>query len=77
LVAWRTKVQVRFHRVWLPQKLRQLGDIRCDPLRFIALRSLAGENRLLHTNTPNVPGQRETNDTGLAATSKVDTHNGA
>jgi Mg2+-importing ATPase len=28
-------------------------------------------------NTPSVPGQRETNDTGLAATSKGDTHNGA
>jgi hypothetical protein len=30
-----------------------------------------------HTNSPSVPGQRETNDTGLAATSKVDNHNGA
>src|SRR5262249_10984027 len=29
----------------LPQKLRQLGDIRRDPPRLIALRSLAGENR--------------------------------
>jgi hypothetical protein len=27
--------------------------------------------------TPNVPGQRETNDPGLAATSNGDTHNGA
>jgi hypothetical protein len=25
-------------RLWLPQKLRQLGDIRCDPARFIARR---------------------------------------
>src|SRR5438270_2561162 len=36
------------------------------------LSSLADERRLVHTNTPSVPGHRETNDTGLGATSKVD-----
>jgi hypothetical protein len=42
------------------------------------LSSLCGENQLLHTKTPSVPGlQKETNDTGLVATSKRDTHNGA
>jgi hypothetical protein len=41
------------------------------------LSSLADERRLVHTNTPSVPGHRETNDTGLGATSKVDNHNGA
>jgi hypothetical protein len=40
------------------------------------LSSLADERRLLHTNTPSVPGHRETNDTGLGATSKGD-NNGA
>jgi hypothetical protein len=41
------------------------------------LSSLADERRLVHTNTPSVPGHRETNDTGLGATSKVDNHSGA
>jgi hypothetical protein len=40
------------------------------------LSSLADERWLVDTNTPSVPGQRETNDTGLGATSKVDNHNG-
>jgi hypothetical protein len=41
------------------------------------LSSLADERRRPHTNTPSVPGQRETNDTRLAATNKGDTRNGA
>jgi hypothetical protein len=41
------------------------------------LSSLADECQRLRTNTPSVPGRRETNDTGLGATSKGDTHNGA
>jgi hypothetical protein len=42
------------------------------------LSSLCGENRLLHTKTPSVPGlQKKTNGIGLAATSKGDTRNGA
>ena len=41
------------------------------------LSSLADERQLLHTNTPSVPGQRETNDIGLAATNKGYTRKGA
>jgi hypothetical protein len=40
------------------------------------LRSLGDDSWLVHTNTPSVlSGQRQTNATGLAATSKA--HNGA
>ena len=41
------------------------------------LSRLADGSRRLHTNIPSVPGQRETNDTGLAATNKGGTRNGA
>jgi hypothetical protein len=51
---------------------------RCPPAADRLISSLCAENLLRHTKTPSAPGpQKKTNDTGLVATSRVDTHNDA
>jgi len=58
------------------QKVEVLSTAFATLVVIGELRTGGDDSWLVHTNTPSVPsGQRETNATGLAATSKA--HNGA
>jgi hypothetical protein len=61
-------VVVAHHKIGVYSSTDQGGGKRRAISRGRQLHSLGDDGRLVHTNIPSVPGQMETNDTALAAT---------